>query len=295
MLYLFGGIILFVIFDSIRGYRTTKNKKKYLTQLFIWLPIIIVILFLFGPLFVLSPIKLGYNAIKKDNVTVYYPSSKQVMISNIFDSIGVARRDNFAFYKTSFPTPIVIALSELDMLRFGSNPRGGGSGNQLVINIRAQRATSNLIAHEMSHRYLAMVVGKSAPAFPRWFDEGLASYLGKMDYYKKPEELKTDLSTGRYRDDLLKMNGLTGILRWQLMTLRNDSPGSYYGQSYQMIKYLFDQFGENRVYQFVLSLKTNKFSDSFQRVFGMTEDQFHQQFVDYIKNYQPANRPLSSP
>ena len=89
----------------------------------------------------LSPFKLGYSTFQEDNITFYYPKGK----------------------------------SDLEMLRFGSYPRGGGSGNELGIIIREGRLPAGKIANEMSHRNLAMLVGKPAVFYPRWFDEGLAS------------------------------------------------------------------------------------------------------------------------
>ena len=75
MIYLFGVIALFVILDSLRGYLTAKNKKRYLIQLFVGLPLFILLLFLFGPFFVLSPVKIGYSTLKENNITLYYPGN----------------------------------------------------------------------------------------------------------------------------------------------------------------------------------------------------------------------------
>lgn len=283
MLYLFGIIILFVVLDSVRGYLTAQNKKRYLIQLGVGLPAVVALLFLFGPLFVLSPIKIGYSTLKNDNITLYYPGNSIDMARDMMNQLKQADDMNRAFYKTTYPMPVVLAKSEFDMLRFGSYPYGGGTGNELTINIRINRMTTGKIAHEMSHRNLAMLANKSIPA-PNWFNEGLASYIGKMDEYKKPNDLQVDLKRGRYARDILSIRGILGTVSW-IYRIRQGEANVLYGQTYLMVKYLFDKYGQDKVYDLVVSLKGGNFEKAFVEAFGVTEEQFHQQFLDYIASY----------
>ncbi|OGH07695.1 MAG: hypothetical protein A2W22_00475 [Candidatus Levybacteria bacterium RBG_16_35_11] len=284
MIYLFGAIALLVILDSLRGYLKAKNKKRYLIQLFVGLPLIILLLFLFGPLFVLSPIKIGYSTLKTDNITLYYPGNSIDMAKDTMIQLKQADEMNRQLYKTTYPMPVVLAKSEFDMLRLGSYPYAGGTGSELTINIRPGRMTTGRIAHEMSHRNLAMLTGKSIPS-PNWFNEGLASYIGKMDAYKKPNELQADLRDRRYARDILNMRGILGSAIWLKKINIDKAGGVLYGQSYLMVKYLFDKYGQDKVYNFVQSLKNNDFEKAFIQSFGMTEEQFLQEFTNYIQNY----------
>jgi hypothetical protein len=170
------------------------------------------------------------------------------------------------------------------MLRFGSYPYAGGTGSELSINIRFGRMTTGKIAHEMSHRNLAMLTGKSIPS-PNWFNEGLASYIGKMDEYRKPEELRIDLNNGQYVMDILSMRGILGTAKW-LLKIRQGKARVLYGQTYLMVKYLFDKYGQEKMYNFVVSLKNQDFEKAFVQSFGITEEQFHQEFINYIQNYK---------
>lgn len=285
MLYLFGAIALFVILDSLRGYFTAKNKKRYLIQLFIGLPLIITLLFLFGPLFVLSPLKIGYSTLKDNNVTLYYPGNSMDMAKDTIRELKQADDMNRQFYKTTYSMPVVLAQSELDMLRFGSYPYGGGSGNELTVNIRIGRMTTGKIAHEMSHRNLAMFTGKSIPS-PNWFNEGLASYIGKMEEYRKPDQLRVDLIEGRYVKDVLSIRGILGGAMWIKKIQIDKVTSVLYGQTYLMVKYLFDKYGQDKMYDFVVSLKAQDFEKAFAESFSMTEEQFFQEFTNYIQNYQ---------
>jgi hypothetical protein len=182
---------------------------------------------------------------------------------------------------------ILIARTPLDMLRFGSYPLAGATGSILGINVIEMKISFSLIAHEMSHTNLRKITAAPITFIPTWFDEGLASYLGKMDYYRKPDQLRIDLKDGRYRRDILSLRGPFGSVRWIAMNfwLPNRDSALLYGQVYLMTKYLFDKYGNDKVYEFVLSLKNQSFESAFQQSFGLTEKQFHQQFINYIENY----------
>src|SRR4030065_1123155 len=176
MIYLFGAIALFVILISLREYFTAKNKKRYLIQISIQLPLIIVLLFLFGPFFVLSPIKIGYSTLKENNLTLYYPGKSIDLAEDTMNQLREADEMNRQFYKTTYSMPVVLAKSELDMLRFGSYPFGGGSNNELAINIRIGRMTTGKTAHEMSHRNLDTFTNTSIPP-PTWLNEVMSCYI----------------------------------------------------------------------------------------------------------------------
>lgn len=283
MLYFFAALGLFILADLARGYFGAQDKKGYLIKSLLGIATVFTLLLLFGPLIALSPVKIGYYSLKDQNLELFYPAGKIDPGQELFEQARKARDINESFYKTSFYTPIMVGRSSLDMLRLGSQPNAGGTGNELAINIRVDKASFNIIAHEMSHRYLAQVVGQSAPVFPRWFDEGLASYLGKMDYYKKTQDLQEDLKEGRFNEDLIQMQGLKGLLKWQWMVFRGGNLGQLYGQSYLMVKYLFDKYGEDKIYQLVMLLKNSGFDKAFLQTFGVTQKQFHQDFLKYIE------------
>lgn len=281
MLYLFGAIAIFVIVDLLRGVLRAQDKKSYLIKSTIGLTVVITLLFLFGPLLPISPVKIGHDSLTSEGVTLYYPAGKIDMGKDIFEKVKQAASDNEKFYRTSVKTPILIGFSTIDMVRLGAPPQAGGVGNELGIILKGDKASTNVIAHEISHKNLVFVTGKSAFSFPRWFDEGLASYLGKMDYYKKPEELASDIKRGSYKNNLIDMKGIQGLLEWQYLTFRMDNPRQLYGQSYLMVKYLFDTYGKDKVYDFVIKLKTEDFDQAFLSVFGKSVNEFHKNFIDY--------------
>jgi len=285
-MYIFLGLMaLWAIFDIFRGYRKTSSKRKYLIKTFFVTGIIILIFFLFGPFFIISPIKLGYSTLSDDSITLYHPSSHTARAEEIFTMAKQAAEKNDAFYLTHTRTKILVAVSSLDMLRFGVYPQGNGGGLAWGVVIRESKASWNIIAHEMSHKNLSKLspVASSVLSFPRWFDEGLASYIGSMDWYKKPLDLKEDLQTGRYRRDITRWSGLLGIFQWLNQTFFQHNSSLIYGQTYLMTKYLFDTYGEERAYQLVQAVRRGmSFDKAFLQTFNVSEDEFHQQFINFI-------------
>lgn len=282
MLVLFFLIGIFVVTDIVRGYFKAKDKKKYLVSNLTGTAIVVVLLFLFGPLFALSPIKLGYSALKGENVTLYYPAGRIDFARAMMEKIKTAEKDNRDFYKTTTSMPIVMAFSKLDMLRFGAPPDAGGVGNELAVIVNERKASVNVIAHEMSHRNLRAVVGKTL-AFPNWFDEGLSSYIGKMNYYANSTDLKKELEEGRYHRDITKLRGVFGTSGWLKIVFLDKRSRSVYGQTYEMVKYLIDKYGQDRVYNFVLSVKNTDFDTAFKNSFGLTPEEFHQEFINNLQ------------
>ena len=106
-----------------------------------------------------------------------------------------------------------------------------------------------------------------------------------MDDYKKPQDLQDDIRKGVYAKDILNIRGILGTIQWLKRVDFSKEGRVFYGQTYLMVKYLFDTYGQDKVYNFVQSLKNNDFEKAFIQSFGMTEEQFLQEFTNYIQNY----------
>lgn len=271
---------LWIVFDFCRGYKKAKKKKSYLFKNISIFFGAIFLLFLFGPFFLLSPLKIGHSSLKSDGFTLYYPSSQELKGREIFDIAKKAREDNLKFYGKTKNIKILVVFSEFDMLRFGAPPKAGGAGTIFGVLVRDSKASESVIAHEMSHKNLSELSNtKTSSKFPRWFDEGLASYIGKMDYYKTSQDLKEDLDKGLYRRDITKWRGISGILQWLNITFIKKDSKLIYGQSYLMVKHLFDMYGQNKVQELVVKAAKSDFDKSFLSVFKISVDDFHADFI----------------
>lgn len=283
-MYIFFALIaIWAAFDLYRGLRKTKPKYrgKYLVKNFLGIIGVLLALFLFGPFFMISPVKLGYSTIQDQGITLFYPSTQKSKATEILEMARWARNQNDQFYQRQTQTAILVANSDIDMLRFGVYPKGNGGGSPWGVVIRASRATPNIIAHEMSHKNLANSNSLQAGTmtYPKWFDEGLASYLGKMDYYDNIPELRVTLQEDRYRRDITDWKGITGNIKWIYQTFYGVGPRVIYGQTYQMINYLVETYGEEKVYELIQTVKRMSFEKAFSQIFDLTPQAFHQAFI----------------
>lgn len=287
-MYIFFALLaVWAVFDIYRGWRKEKleNRSRYLGKSLLGTTAVIAALFLFGPFFMISPVKLGYASMSDRGVVVYYPSSHQERAREILEMAKWARDQNDRFYKKETKTKVLVAVTDLDMLRFGVYPKGNGGGVPWGVVVRESRATANIIAHEMSHKNLANTsfVNAGPLLYPRWFDEGLANYLGKMDYYDKIPELGKELQPGgRYRRDITNWTGIPGNITWIYQTFYGAGARLIYGQTYQMMKHLVDTYGEEKVYALIQRVPDVSFARAFVAEFGVTSEAFHQEFIDKV-------------
>ena len=288
-MYIFFALLaVWAVFDIYRGWRREKleNRSRCLGKSFLGIVAVMMALFLFGPFFMISPVKLGYASVSDRGVVVYYPSTHREKAQEILAMAQWARDQNDKFFRKETETKVLVAVSDLDMLRFGVYPRGNGGGIPWGVVVRESRTTANIIAHEMSHKNLANTsfVNAGPLLYPRWFDEGLANYLGKMDYYDKIPELHQELQPGgRYRRDITNWTGIGGNITWIYQTFYGVGARLIYGQTYQMTKYLFDTYGEEKVYGLIGRIPRTSFAQAFVAEFGMTPEAFHQEFIGKIK------------
>ncbi len=275
------GVLAFL--ESVRGYfKKGENRKKYVVrEIALGVPILLLLL-LFGPLILLSPLKPGFASLSSEKVTVYYPASQPAQGEELLAISQRAVETNERFYRIPVKTKVILAATKFDMFRLSGNPTAGGTGTDLGVTVRYDKANEGIITHELSHDTLPKMTGRSGHFFPRWFDEGLASYLGKMDYYRGIPELKESLQEGSYKRDLERWDGLKGRINWTLVDVRCCAR-QIYGQTYQMIKFLFDKYGEDQVYQLLLASKEMPFDQAFRDTFGVTVDEYHQEFINFLE------------
>lgn len=271
------------LLDWIRGYFRVDDKKKYIIKSFAIGTPIILILFLFGPLILLSPIKIGYASLGDDNLTVYYLASKPADGRQLLEISKKAVETNEKFYRIPVKTKVLLAPTRFDSFRFTGNPIAGGTGCDLGVIVRKDKANEGIITHELSHKTLIEMTNRSSHFFPRWFDEGLASYLGKMDYYKDIPELKDSLKNGTYYRNLKRWNGFWGKINWTFIDIRKNDR-QIYGQTYLIVRYLFDTYGEEKVYQLLMACKGQLFDQAFEQTFDLSVDDFHQQFIEFVES-----------
>jgi len=274
------------ILGFIAEFHRAKDKRKcVLKNAAVAIPILIAF-FLFGPLFILSPVKIGYTVVKEGETTFLYP--KKTSSQEVADFRGAALNAEDVvkdFYGTSISTRFLLANTRFDMFRFGTHPAAGGANGLGGIYIRKDKIDEGVITHELSHRYLAETVRGNPFFFPRWFDEGLATYLGHMGQmakYTNDGILKDSIKEGTYQQDLSYWNGLLGKLRWTFLDINRRSI-EIYTQTYFLVRFMIQEYGEGQFKSFLNECETAKtFDAAFKKVYGVTVSEFHQDFLSSV-------------
>lgn len=293
---------IFVVVGLVVGEREAENKKRYWLKSIFILGLVITLLFLFGPLFIISPIKIGYAKITAGEATVFYPAKEEAIrvfpkpgsqetkmttrreqTQKIIEAALGAVKANEEFYKIPVEVKVVVAATDIDMLRYGGIIAGGGTGNEFGIIIYEPKASQDLIAHELSHKTLRLVLGPiDSLRVPTWFDEGLATYVGKQDFYLSLGGLKEEMVKGEHFEDLSRWEGFRGKLTWKFVEVEKQRRA--YGQMYLFMKYLADNYGEDKLFKVVMRIKEKSFAQAFEDVFGATSQELFQEFLKEVKN-----------
>jgi len=192
------------------------------------------------------------------------------------------------FYPEKFPVTLILTRNNFDLFRF-TGQRGGGNNSLGCVYISSSYLDEGLITAELSHYYLFKTAGRPSLYFPRWFDEGLAVYLGhsgSLAKFTQPEQLQGLLEDSRYPKDLDGWKGFGGQLRW----MRQIHGGGYvtymYTHAYYLVRFLIEEYGLEKLQNLVGELKTgSSFEDAFQEVYGFSTDQFGKHFVNSAHNY----------
>jgi len=281
-------ILIFVIIIplAIIEWRKSKNKQQYLIKNGLFLSLGILFLFLFGPLFSFSPLKIGYQTQKVDNKTIIYPHGWETKKDQFVQLINQAEKNVLDFYSQQFPVTIILAKNSFDLLRFTGMGRGGNNSLGRVY-ISSDYMDEGLITAELSHYYLFKTAQRSSIYFPRWFDEGLAIYLGHQGStarFTQPEQLEKLLNDQRYSKDLSRWNGITGQLRWMKEVKTGGYVTNIYTHSYFAVRFLTEEYGIEKLKSLIRETKTNpSFENAFQKIYGFSTQKFGELFLSSVR------------
>jgi hypothetical protein len=132
------------------------------------------------------------------------------------------------------------------------------------------------ILHEYAHYATFRKIGDSGAmgdAFPLWFIEGVAEYIGND---------KTEVHYESFHYETLSLKSISGEDEWKEARLNPDADP--YLQSYFTVNYLIQEYGENVVIDLIDKTKeTDDFYMALEQVTGKTILEFEQ---DVLKHYE---------
>ena len=122
--------------------------------------------------------------------------------------------------------------------------------------------------HELTHLATAQALrgGPFKDLYPSWLNEGTSVYMqvspNDVGYIDALEEAIEE-------DKLISLRLLTSGTRAR-------DVGLFYGQSYAMVKYLIETYGQEKFAQMIAEFKTNGSEDqTFKRVYGLDRDELY--------------------
>lgn len=285
-------VLIFSVILSIVESLVSKHKVRVFVMNFVILVVIMAFFFLKGPLFIFSPIKIGYSTFQESNLTIYYPKDIDgALLDETRNVISFAREEVLSLYGEDVEEKYVLIDSTQDMLYLAGVPveEAKGSSNSEAVYLKVGDADLGIITHELSHYYLQKSSGKYSFFFPRWFDEGLATYLngtGSLEKFTKYSTLVESIESGKYQEDLTYWDGVNGMYRWLFKDCKT-RPIEVYTQSYFLVKYLSEEYGDDLVSKLVKkSSEYKNFDELFEDVYGISIDEFHESFLKGHTRYE---------
>lgn len=255
-------------------------RNRYLFLLGGALFFLLILLFLFGPLFPWSPVKIGYTQLKSEKAIVIIrdPGRLHPSYSRVTGIMKELERQHGLEYKK--PVKIIVCLSDKgrmsEMGRFllwmSGYAVGGAAletGDALFINhakmLSGKRNEEEYIRHELSHSLLQQNTGLLKArriTLQHWVSEGTATYFGGP-VYMAAEEFRR-----QFKEKELIYNERGGDIYSNLEPLE---PKFNYTMYKYFIKHLIDSYGFERFQKFLrLYIRDpGRNREIFQKVFGV--------------------------
>jgi hypothetical protein len=217
---------------------------------------------------------------KYKNITIYYPDEFSELIPITKETIDWAITKNTEVFGTGKIKPVDLIVfkdkEEMEQISDLEDVSGFYSDFDKLVGITyfdneykeliLEKKETPLyffqksILHEYTHYIFQRLIDNSkggSAAYPLWFQEGIAEYIGND---------KTIVEFSHFK--AVPLEQLKGGDQWQAARLQDDT--NVYKQSYFAIKYLIEHYGEGILSEIIKSTnKTGDFEGSFIKATGI--------------------------
>jgi hypothetical protein len=120
------------------------------------------------------------------------------------------------------------------------------------------------LVHELTHLIVYQATFSPYGQLPLWLDEGLATYNeGELN-----PVIRSHLETAILEDELISVRSLCSPF-----SAYTDKASLSYGQSYSLVKYLLDNYGQNKILDLLALLKKGStYDEALTEVYGFNID-----------------------
>jgi hypothetical protein len=140
-----------------------------------------------------------------------------------------------------------------------------------------------LLAHEVTHTFMFDILPPQrwAAGIPSWLPEGLAEHVAGVWTGEGMAAVREAIATDRFA----RVSQLD--TPWPDA---NDEPMRHVGHA--VVDFIAQEFGKSGIRRFLFELRTRSQGSgqtAYERAFGVTADEFDQEFVRYVERRSPAN------
>ncbi|MBA4179423.1 MAG: hypothetical protein C0506_02440 [Anaerolinea sp.] len=253
--------------------------------------------------FFFLPPNQDWKSVKGDFMTVYYHGDKEAT-ANTYLKAGVETYEKvgknlFNIQLKQVPVKVILFDNEKE-----SDPARPGSGtgsfdstvttcgtkvtNDIVLAIPVACGSADrtdTLRHEFGHILNETAGEGSLAKLPSWLDEGTAVYA-----QTSPGDYQTAFAQAA------RVNRLIPFAEMATPTSDSNKVGIFYGQSYNMVKFLIDRGGAQKYGEFFATIKRGaRFDQALKTVYGFDMAGFETEFLAAQGTSAPRPNPTAAP
>ena len=253
--------------------------------------------------FLFLPPNQDWKSVKGDFMTVYYHGDKEAT-ANTYLKAGIETYEKigknlFNVQLKQVPVKVILFDNEKE-----SDPARPGSGtgtfdstvttcgtkvtNDILLIIPVPCGSTDrtdTLRHEFGHILNETAGEGSLAKLPSWLDEGTAVYA-----QTSPGDYQTAFAQAA------RANRLIPFAEMATPTSDASKVGVFYGQSYNMVKYLVDKGGPQKYSEFFATIKKgSRFDQALKTVYGFDMAGFETEFLAAQGSSAPRPNPTAAP
>lgn len=253
--------------------------------------------------FLFLPPNQDWKSVKGDFMTVYYHGDKEAT-ANTYLTAGIETYEKigknlFNVQLKQVPVKVILFDNEKE-----SDPARPGSGtgtfdstvttcgtkvtNDILLIIPVPCGSTDrtdTLRHEFGHILNETAGEGSLAKLPSWLDEGTAVYA-----QTSPGDYQTAFAQAA------RANRLIPFAQMATPTADASKVGVFYGQSYNMVKYLVDKGGPQKYREFFATIKNgSRFDQALKTVYGFDMAGFETEFLAAQGSSAPRPNPTAAP
>ena len=144
---------------------------------------------------------------------------------------------------------------------------------------------ADTVRHEFGHILNAAAGEGTLVKLPLWLDEGLAVYA-----QEKQDDYSAAFDAASRRQKLIPFRDMATPVSDQNQVILQ------YGESYRMVKYLIDKFGQAKLIAMLAATKKDtRFDVALKNTYGFDLDGFEKEFTASLGGAQPTAAPTQQP